>query len=315
MVTGSPLLDRSLVLGIETSCDETSVAIVEDGVRIRSNIISSQIPMHQRFGGVVPEVASRQHVMLITRVLNSALEQAEVTLADLAAVAVSYGPGLVGSLLVGISAAKSVAMACAIPLIGVNHVLGHVYANVLAHPHLSFPAVCLTVSGGHTDILYIGSDHWSSVIGSTRDDAAGEAFDKVARVLGLGYPGGPYIDQISVKGDPRSVELPRPMLDEDSLDFSFSGLKTAVINYVHKLRQKGEELRVADIAASFQQAVVDVLSGKIIKAAQERQVSTIILSGGVAANTRLRSELEDLCRRRELKLYLHLLSSVPTTPP
>jgi N6-L-threonylcarbamoyladenine synthase len=303
MVVDSLRSRGSLVLGIETSCDETSVAVVEDGVRILSNVISSQIPMHQRFGGVVPEVASRQHVMLITRVLDSALEQAGITLADLAAVAVSYGPGLVGSLLVGISAAKSVAMACGVPLIGVNHVLGHVYANVLAHPHLTFPAVCLTVSGGHTDILFIGSDHSYSVIGSTRDDAAGEAFDKVARVLGLGYPGGPYIDQISVKGNPRSVELPRPMLDEDNLDFSFSGLKTAVINYVHKLRQRGEELRVADIAASFQQAVVDVLSGKIVKAAQERRVGTVILSGGVAANSRLRRELEDRCRSLGLRLY------------
>lgn len=303
MADSTPGCDKALVLGIETSCDETSVAVVEAGLNIRSNVISSQIPIHQRFGGVVPEVASRQHVKLIVRVLDQALKDANVSLKDICAVSVAYGPGLVGSLLVGISAAKAIAKAEEIPLVAVNHVLGHVYANLLAHPRLTLPAVCLTVSGGHTDVLYVERDHTYTVIGSTRDDAAGEAFDKVARVLGLGYPGGPYIDEVSRNGDPQSIEFPRPMLDEDNLDFSFSGLKTAVINYVHRLRQGGQELPVSDIAASFQQAVVDVLVDKIIRAAEIKQVSTVMLSGGVAANSRLRRDLGSECARRGLELF------------
>lgn len=294
---------NAIVLGIETSCDETAAAVVEAGVLIRSNVISSQIPVHQRFGGVVPEVASRQHVKLILRVLDRALKDANVALADIDAVAVAHGPGLVGSLLVGISAAKAVSVALGIPLIGVNHILGHVYANVLAHRDISLPAVCLTVSGGHTDVLFLARDHSYRVIGSTRDDAAGEAFDKVARVLGLGYPGGPYIDKLAREGNPNSIEFPRPMLGEDNLDFSFSGLKTAVINHVHKLRQCGEELPVADIAASFQQAVIDVLVAKAIRAAEMMKVSTVLLSGGVASNTQLRREMERECSRRGFTLF------------
>ncbi len=303
MASSTSCKENSLVLGIETSCDETAVAVVEAGLKIRSNVVSSQIPIHQRFGGVVPEVASRQHVKLIVRVLDQALRDADVTLDDISAVAVAYGPGLVGSLLVGISAAKAIALARGVPLIGVSHVLGHVYANLLAHEHLTLPAVCLTVSGGHTDILYVAPDHTYTVIGSTRDDAAGEAFDKVARVLGLGYPGGPRIDEVSRNGNPKSIEFPRPMLDEDNLDFSFSGLKTAVINHVHRLRQLDQELPISDIAASFQQAVVDVLVGKITRAAEAKQVSTVILSGGVASNTQLRRDLKSECERRGLALY------------
>jgi N6-L-threonylcarbamoyladenine synthase len=290
-------------LGIETSCDETSAAVVENGSVIRSNVVSSQVSMHQRFGGVVPEVASRHHVRLILPVVDQALKDARVALQDLSAVAVAYGPGLVGSLLVGISAAKSVAMALDLPLIAVNHIIGHVYANVLAHGDLTFPAICLTVSGGHTDLLYIAVDHSHSVMGSTRDDAAGEAFDKVARVLGLGYPGGPHVDRVSREGDPSSVKFPRPMIEEDSCDFSFSGLKTAVINHVHSLRQKGESVPVSDIAASFQQALVDVLVAKTIRAAEQKRVSTVMMSGGVAANTRLREDLERECSRRGMRLF------------
>lgn len=295
--------EGTLVLGMETSCDETSVAIVDSGTRIRSNVISSQISVHQKFGGVVPEVASRQHVRLVIPVLDQALRDAGITLGDLSAVAVAHGPGLVGSLLVGVSAAKSIAMAFRIPLIAVNHVLGHVYANVLAHRDLVLPAICLTVSGGHTDLLYIGADHSFSVIGSTRDDAAGEAFDKVARVLGLGYPGGPYIDEAARHGDPSSIGFPRPMIDENNFDFSFSGLKTAVVNHVHKLRQKGENLPLADVAASFQQAIVDVLTAKTVRAAELKKTQTVMLSGGVAANTRLRQDLQGECSRRGLRLF------------
>ncbi len=295
--------EGALVLGIETSCDETAAAVVEGGSTIRSNVISSQVSMHQKFGGVVPEVASRHHVRLILPVLDQALKDAGAALADLSAVAVAYGPGLVGSLLVGISAAKSIAMASGVPLIGVNHVIGHVYANVLAHKDLTLPAICLTVSGGHTDLLHIGADHSHTVIGSTRDDAAGEAFDKVARVLGLGYPGGPHVDRLSREGDPSSVDFPRPMLEEGNFDFSFSGLKTAVINHVHTLRQRGQSVPVADVAASFQQALVDVLTVKAIRAAEQRRVSTVMLSGGVAANTRLRQDLQRECSLRGIKLF------------
>ncbi|NLU42017.1 MAG: tRNA (adenosine(37)-N6)-threonylcarbamoyltransferase complex transferase subunit TsaD [Firmicutes bacterium] len=291
------------MLGIETSCDETSAAVVEDGSTIRSNVISSQVLMHQKFGGVVPEVASRHHVRLILPVLDQALNDAGATLQDISAVAVAYGPGLVGSLLVGISAAKSIAMACNAPLIGVNHVIGHIYANVLAHKDLTLPAVCLTVSGGHTDLLLIGEDHSHTVIGSTRDDAAGEAFDKVARVLGLGYPGGPHVDRVSREGNPSSVKFPRPMIEEDNFDFSFSGLKTAVINHIHTLRQRGESVPVADVAASFQQALVDVLTAKTIRAAEQERVSTVMLSGGVAANTKLRQELQRECDSRGIRLF------------
>lgn len=281
------------ILAIETSCDETSAAVVADGSQIRSNIISSQVAAHQKFGGVVPEVASRKHLELINQVLAGALSEAGIGFHDLNAVAVTYGPGLVGALLVGVSAAKSVAYGLGLPLIGVNHIEGHIYANFLAEPGLDFPLLCLVVSGGHTDLVFLEKHGDFKVIGRTRDDAAGEAFDKAARTLGLGYPGGPLIDRIARDGNPGAVALPKAYLEEGSFDFSFSGLKSAVINYLHRAGQRGEEVNTADLAACFQKSVIDVLVDKTLAAARETGTSTILLAGGVAANTRLREELAE----------------------
>ncbi|WP_066632923.1 tRNA (adenosine(37)-N6)-threonylcarbamoyltransferase complex transferase subunit TsaD [Desulfolucanica intricata] len=281
------------ILAIETSCDETSAAVVDGGTRILSNIISSQIDVHRKFGGVVPEVASRKHLELINHVILEALQEAGLGFKDLDAVAVTYGPGLVGALLVGLSAGKACAYAAGIPLIGVNHLEGHIYANLLAEPDLTFPLLCLVVSGGHTDLVYISGHGNYRVAGRTRDDAAGEAFDKVARTVGLGYPGGPLIEKKAREGNSEAIEFPRAYLEEGSLDFSFSGLKSAVINYLHRARQRGETVNIADLSASFQKAVVDVLVDKTLAAAHKYQVSTIMLAGGVAANGFLRTELEN----------------------
>ncbi|ACV64230.1 metalloendopeptidase, glycoprotease family [Desulfofarcimen acetoxidans DSM 771] len=280
------------ILAIETSCDETSAAVLDGGTRILSNIISSQIDVHRKFGGVVPEVASRKHLELINHVIAEALQAAGLCFGELDAVAVTYGPGLVGALLVGLSAGKAIAYAADIPLIGVNHLEGHIYANFLREPDLAFPLLCLVVSGGHTDLVYIAGHGEYRVIGRTRDDAAGEAFDKVARTLGLGYPGGPQIEKAAVEGNPQAVMFPRAYLEEGSLDFSFSGLKSSVINYLHRARQRGEAVHIPNLAASFQQAAVDVLVDKTITAAQEHNVSLIMLAGGVAANSLLRTELQ-----------------------
>lgn len=277
-----------LILALETSCDETSAAVVADGTEVLSNIISSQIDVHRKFGGVVPEVASRKHLELINQVVGEALAVAGVGLEDLGAVAVTYGPGLVGALLVGVSAAKAIAYGLNIPLVGVNHLEGHIYANFLCEPGLDFPLLCLVVSGGHTDLVYVARHGDCRVIGKTRDDAAGEAFDKVARVIGLGYPGGPMIDRLAREGNPKAVNLPRAYLEEGSLDFSFSGLKSAVINTLQRAAQRGEEINKADLAASFQEALIDVLVDKTFMAVKNTGVSTILLAGGVAANTRLR---------------------------
>lgn len=282
-----------LILGLETSCDETSASIVVNGRDIRSNIISSQICVHQKFGGVVPEIASRKHVELINGVIEEALTEAGVTFREITAVAVTYGPGLVGALLVGVSAAKALAYALNVPLIGVNHLEGHISANYLANPDLQFPLLCLVVSGGHTDIVYIEEHGKYQILGRTRDDAAGEAFDKVARALGLGYPGGPLVDKLAKAGNPEAIALPRAYLEGNSLDFSFSGLKSAVLNYLNKAQMKGEEVNKADLAASFQKAVVDVLVDKTLSAATEKGVKTIIVAGGVAANGQLRSQLHE----------------------
>ena len=281
------------ILGIETSCDETSAAVVVDGSEIKSNVIASQIAVHQKFGGVVPEVASRKHLELINHVIIEALQKAGVTYKDIDAVAVTHGPGLVGALLVGVSAAKALAYALDIPLIGVNHIEGHVYANFLHRPDLQFPLVCLIVSGGHSDLVLIERHGSFKLLGSTRDDAAGEAFDKVARALGLGYPGGPLIDRLAESGDAAAVALPRAYLEEGSLDFSFSGLKSAVLNYLNRAAQKGIEVNKADLAAGFQQAVVDVLVDKTLKAADNCKVGTVMLAGGVAANGLLRRQLTE----------------------
>jgi len=280
-----------LLLGIETSCDETSAAVVRDGREILSNIIASQIDIHRKYGGVVPEIASRKHLESVLPVIQEALDAAGAELADLTGVAVTRGPGLVGALLVGVAAAKSIAYVRRLPLLGVNHIEGHVYANFLANPEIEFPQLCLIVSGGHSDLVLVhGHGHYEP-LGRTRDDAAGEAFDKVARVMGLGYPGGPLIDKLAKSGNPQAVDLPRVRLENGSYDFSFSGLKTAVINYWHRSQQKGEPVNQADLAASFQQAVVDVLVEKTIAAARQYRIGHIMLAGGVAANSALRANL------------------------
>lgn len=280
-----------VILGIETSCDDTSAAVVVDGTEIRSNIISSQVAVHSKFGGVVPEVASRKHLELINHVIDEALSAAGLGFTDLDAVAVTYGPGLVGALLVGVSAAKAIAYGLDLPLIGVNHIEGHIYANFLIAPETPFPALCLVVSGGHTDLVLIKKHGNYRVLGSTRDDAAGEAFDKVARVMGMGYPGGPLIDRLAGTGDPDAIALPRAYLEEGSFDFSFSGLKSAVINYLRRAEKNGEKVDRANLAASFQKAATEVLIDKTINAAQTAGVSYIFIAGGVASNTRLRNEL------------------------
>jgi N6-L-threonylcarbamoyladenine synthase len=280
---------KELVLGIESSCDETAASVVAGGRRILSNTVASQVSLHQRYGGVVPEIASRRHVELILPVIDTALQEADVDIAQVAAIAVTYGPGLVGSLLVGLSAAKALALVSGKPLVGVNHVEAHIYANFIAHPELQPPLVCLTVSGGHTDLLYIPEPGAYTILGRTRDDAAGEAFDKVGRVMGLLYPAGPEIDALALHGNPAAVALPRGLTE--GLDFSFSGLKTAAINALHNAEQRGEEIVRADFAASLQEAIVDVLVDKTMRAAHQTDVPTIIISGGVAANSRLRQRL------------------------
>lgn len=279
-----------LILAIETSCDETSAAVVEDGCRIRSNIIASQIDSHKRFGGVVPEIASRHHVEFITIIVEEALAEAEVSYDELDAVAVTYGPGLVGALLIGVHAAKAIALAHNLPLIPVNHMAGHIYSNRFQST-FKFPLLALTVSGGHTELVYMDADHSYEVIGETRDDAAGEAYDKIGRVLGVPYPGGKHIDEMASQGED-TFNFPRAMLHDDTYDFSFSGLKSAFINTVHNADQRGEALNKNDLAASFQAAVVDVLVEKTIRAAKERGVKQLLLSGGVAANKGLRDTLQ-----------------------
>ncbi|KRL04855.1 tRNA (adenosine(37)-N6)-threonylcarbamoyltransferase complex transferase subunit TsaD [Liquorilactobacillus oeni] len=282
---------KELILAFETSCDETSVAVVENGEQILSNVIATQINSHKRFGGVVPEVASRHHIEQITLCLQDALSEAAVTYSDLDAVAVTYGPGLVGALLVGVAAAKAVAFAHDLPLIPVNHMAGHIYAARFVAP-LEFPALALLVSGGHTELVYLPEPNRYEIVGETRDDAAGEAFDKVGRVLGLTYPAGKEIDELAHKGRD-SFDFPRAMLQEDNYDFSFSGLKSAFINTVHHAQQVGQKLEKCDLAASFQQSVVDVLVTKTVRALHAFPVKQLILAGGVAANQGLRRALEN----------------------
>jgi N6-L-threonylcarbamoyladenine synthase len=280
-----------IILALESSCDETSAAVVVNGTEVKSNIISSQITTHQKFGGVVPEIASRKHLENVTPVVQQALDQAGVTLKDLDAIAVTYGPGLVGALLVGVSTAKAMAYALNIPLIGVHHLAGHIYANFLVRPNLRLPVICLVVSGGHTSLILWKGHGEYELLGSTRDDAAGEAFDKIARALGLGYPGGPLIEQEALKGDPQAITFPRAWLEEGSLDFSFSGLKSSVLNYLNRAKQLGEEIDVPNIAAGFQEAVVEVLVAKTIRAAVNKNINTVTIAGGVAANGYLREKL------------------------
>lgn len=277
------------IMGIETSCDETAVAIIKDGREIIANIVASQIDSHKRFGGVVPEIASRHHVEQITIVFEEALQTAGISYDDLDAIAVTNGPGLVGALLIGVNAAKAIAFAHDIPLVGVHHIAGHIYANRLID-EFTFPLLSLVVSGGHTELIFMKEHGHFEVIGETRDDAAGEAYDKVARTLHLPYPGGPQIDQLAEKGSP-TIDFPRAWLEDGSYDFSFSGLKSAVINTLHNAEQRGEKLVPEDVAASFQQSVVEVLVGKTVRAIREYNVKQVLLAGGVAANKGLRSEL------------------------
>lgn len=291
-----------IVLAIETSCDETSVAIVRNGREVLANAISTQIPLHEQYGGVVPEIASRMHVEKINLVINEALKTAEMTLDDIDVVGVTYGPGLVGALLVGVMAAKSIAFVKNKPLVGVHHIEGHIAANYIAHPELEPPFLCLVVSGGHTHLVHVKSYTEYEIIGRTRDDAAGEAYDKVARAIGLSYPGGPKIDKLAKEGNKEAIKFPRALQDE-SYDFSFSGLKSAVLNYVNGAKMKGETINPADVAASFQASVTDVLVGKTIALAKEKGIDKIALAGGVAANKGLREAMQAACLKEKRQLY------------
>ncbi|MGZ5292041.1 MAG: tRNA (adenosine(37)-N6)-threonylcarbamoyltransferase complex transferase subunit TsaD [Actinomycetota bacterium] len=289
------------VLGIETSCDETAVAIVEDG-RILSNVVASQVDLHARFGGVVPEVASRAHVEALTPLLADALEEAGCGFDDLDGVAVTVGPGLVGALLVGIAAGKAVALATGAPFVGVNHLEGHIHANFLEHEGPLLPAVCLVVSGGHTMLVHMPTEHGYRILGQTIDDAAGEAFDKIARFIGLGFPGGPALDALAREGDPAAIAFPRALADSGDYDFSLSGLKTAVLRHVKRERAAGRPVDLPDVAASFQEAIVDVQVSKTMRAAAETGVATVLLGGGVVANSRLRERMSEAGREHGVRV-------------
>lgn len=296
-----------LVLGIESSCDETAAAVVKNGRQVLSNIISSQIVIHRQYGGVVPEIASRKHIEHILPVIDEALKQSHTTLEDIDAVAVTYGPGLVGALLVGLSAAKALAWAAAKPLLGVNHLEGHVFANFVNDATLEPPFLALVVSGGHTALLQVTGYNSFKLLGQTRDDAAGEAFDKIARVMGLPYPGGPEIEKLALQGNPQAVAFPRAMLADEPYAFSFSGMKSAVINYLHNEQQKGITVNFADVAASFQEAVTDVLVQKAIYALQTTGLKTVVLAGGVSAN----KVLQDKLAQAAAKAGAHLVHPTP----
>jgi len=290
------------ILGIESSCDETAAAVVEDGRNVLSNIINTQINLHKKYGGVVPEIASRKHIESIDAVIDEALEKAGKKLGDMDAVAVTYGPGLIGALLVGVSSAKAIAYVAEKPLIPVHHIKGHIMANFISHPELKPPFVCLVASGGHSHIVMAKDYTEFEILARTRDDAAGEAFDKIARVIGLGYPGGPLIDKLAKEGNPEAVSFPRVRFD-GCLDFSFSGVKTAVINYIHKAEQKGEEYNKADVAASFQAAVVDVLCEHTIEAAVRNKADKIAVAGGVAANSELRRKMTERGKKTGMDVF------------
>ncbi|GAB6086360.1 tRNA (adenosine(37)-N6)-threonylcarbamoyltransferase complex transferase subunit TsaD [Alkaliphilus crotonatoxidans] len=292
-----------ITLAIETSCDETSVSVLKNGREVLSNIIATQIEQHKKFGGVVPEVASRKHIESINDVIEAALSEAQITFSQITHVGVTYGPGLVGALLVGLSAAKAIALARQLPLNGVNHIEGHIYANFIQHPELQPPFMALIVSGGHTHLVYMKDYGSYEILGRTRDDASGEAFDKVARALGLNYPGGPEIDRLARQGNPEAIKFPKAYLEDGSYDFSFSGLKSAVLNYLNSQRMKGQEINIADVAASFQQAVIEILTEKTIACGLEKGVKKIVLAGGVAANSALRTMLKQACEANQMELY------------
>ncbi len=292
-----------LILAIESSCDETAAAVIKDGREVLSNIIYSQIALHTVYGGVVPEIASRKHIEKINQVVQRALDEAGKTLKDITAVAVTYGPGLVGALLVGVSFAKALSFAAGIPLVGVHHIEGHISANYIENKDLEPPFACLVVSGGHSHLVIVKDYGDYEIIGRTRDDAAGEAFDKVARAIGLGYPGGPKIDKIAKQGNPQAIYFPRAKVDASAYDFSFSGLKSAVLNYLNGCRMKGESFQQADVAASFQKAVVDVLVEHSMAAVREYGFTRFAIAGGVASNSSLRSAFEKACGERQVTFY------------
>lgn len=290
-----------ITLSIESSCDETSIAVLKNGREVLSNVVNTQIELHKKFGGVVPEVASRKHIENIDEVLDEALKQANITLNDADHIAVTYGPGLAGALLVGLSYAKALAYTTDKPLVGVNHIEGHVSANYIAHKDLKPPFITLIVSGGHTHLVEVKNYGEYEILGRTRDDASGEAFDKIARAMELGYPGGPIIDRLAKQGNKNAIDFPRAYLD-DGYDFSFSGLKSAVLNYLNAKKMKKEDIIVEDVCASFQEAVVEVLSNKAIKAAMEKGYNTIALAGGVACNSALREKITELGKTKNIDI-------------
>ncbi|MCI7738323.1 MAG: tRNA (adenosine(37)-N6)-threonylcarbamoyltransferase complex transferase subunit TsaD [Clostridiales bacterium] len=296
-------MEDTLILAIESSCDETAASVVKNGRTILSNVISSQIELHKLYGGVVPEIASRKHIEKINQVIEEALSEAGVTLDDLDAIGVTYGPGLVGALLVGVAEAKAIAYAKKLPLVGVHHIEGHVSANYIEHPDLEPPFLCLIVSGGHTHLVIVKDYGEFEILGRTRDDAAGEAFDKVARAIGLGYPGGPKIDKLSKEGNPHAIVFPKAKIDGAPYDFSFSGVKSAVLNFINQNKMQGKEIHAADLAASFQQSVVDVLVEHTMLAAKDYQMDKVAIAGGVASNGTLRQAMKEACEKNGLKFY------------
>lgn len=293
----------TLILAIESSCDETAASVVKNGRCVLSNIISSQIAIHTLYGGVVPEIASRKHIEKINQVVEAALKEADVTLDDIDAIGVTYGPGLVGALLVGVAEAKAIAYAKKKPLVGVHHIEGHVSANYIEHPDLEPPFLCEIISGGHTHLVIVKDYGSFEILGRTRDDAAGEAFDKVARAIGLGYPGGPKVDKLAKEGNPHAIDFPRAHMEDAPYDFSFSGVKSAVLNHLNKCRMIGEPIVEADIAASFQQAVVDVLVDNAIRAAKDYHMDRLAIAGGVASNGALRAAMEAACEKEGIRFY------------
>jgi N6-L-threonylcarbamoyladenine synthase len=292
-----------LILAIESSCDETAASVVKNGREVLSNVIYSQIALHTVYGGVVPEIASRKHIEKVNQVIEQALSEAGAELTNIDAIAVTYGPGLVGALLVGVSAAKAISFASGIPLIGVHHIEGHISANFIENKELEPPFICLVVSGGHSHLVVVKSYGEYEIIGRTRDDAAGEAFDKVARAIGLGYPGGPKIDKAAREGNPEAIRFPRAKVEGSEYDFSFSGLKSAVLNYLNSCEMKGEEINVPDVAASFQKAVIDVLVEHSLAAVKEYGYDKFAIAGGVASNSALRGALEKECAKRGVAFY------------
>ena len=295
--------EEVLILAIESSCDETAAAVVKNGRTVLSNVISSQIDLHKLYGGVVPEIASRKHIEKINQLIEEALQEANISLDDLDAIGVTYGPGLVGALLVGVAEAKAISFAKNIPLVGVHHIEGHIAANYVENPDLEPPFLCLVVSGGHTHLVIVKDYGEFEILGRTRDDAAGEAFDKVARAIGLGYPGGPKIDKLAKEGNPQAMDFPKAKIEDAPYDFSFSGVKSAVLNYLNKCRMQGEEIVTADVAASFQRCVVEVLVEHAMAAARDYHIDKLAIAGGVASNSGLRCAMEKACEENNIKFY------------